>query len=588
MAGIPPEKRKQNHKAMTESPVVKQLSQLGEIRFDPAKEGGFVWSPQSHLPTHFIRSPFWRAKENDTEVRENDVRPVYTQPKETVSLGGVETGGELEMYVWDPINGKEAPAMGAQSSMSATLDHAQANGTPFDHEETIFAELEDGNRKIGYSAELAESCIEMNFHHTPDTYQAALSMSRSLKTLAMAAEKEGWRLVPSSSFGHRPLEKGDVNQDSYVQRIAHDYMGWDNVKHFIGSSYQVHVEMLDLDSGLKAMNMYQHIAPLLYALSLAGPFADGKVEPNLKEIYIKDDKRQSRLEDGETYNAIDTGEWMSIRYASRWRGSPSGGSYEEPLPENAADFFALAEEGLRNNDPHSEKNIPSPARAAGHHRDRIRTDIGPNGTLEISNMDTFGGNVLKIAAVQEFTRILMWKMQLYAKAGAMGELNARFPHLFPPSTTVDTLRTAHLNSIEVAKRGVEADIMSADGSKQNVQQMLGELMSFVNEPMHDDTQDIHFDGLPKNIMAELVKSASVPNEEIFKTSTDVDGFTSVKGFYETGIGTLSHWLKQRAKELKAVGMSDEEAIKNCMSDLGYSYHQFLSALNGNIKELFRT
>lgn len=582
-----PAETKVNHKAMDESPIVSQLSQLGEIRFDPTREGGFVWNQQTQLPTHFIRSPFWRAEENDPAVRENDVRPMYTQPKESVSLGGVETGGELEMYVWDPASGREAPAMGPQSTMSATLDHAKEYGTPFDYEDAIFAELEDSNKKIGYSAELAASCIEMNFHHTIDTYQAALSMSRSLKTLAMAAEKEGWKLIPTSSFGHRPLEKEDINQDSYVQRIAHDYMGWDNVKHFIGSSYQVHVEMLDLESGLKAINMYQHIAPLLYALSLAGPFADGKVEPNLREVYLKDESQQKRLQDVETYNAIDSSDWMSIRYPSRWRGSPSGGSYEEPLPENSADFFALAEAGLRDNNPHSEKNIPSPARAAGHHRDRVRTDIGPNGTLEISNMDTFGGNVLKIAAIQEFTRVMMWKMQLYAKAGNMGELAARFPHLFPPTTTVDTLRTAHLNSIEVAKHGVEGNIVSADGSTQNVQSLVGELIAFVNEPMHDEAQAIHFDGLPKNIVSEVMKSAVIPSTSQYQRFADQDGYTSVKGFYETGVGTLSHWMKQRAKELKASGMGDEEAIKNCMTDLGASYHQFLTSLNGNIKELFR-
>jgi hypothetical protein len=362
-------------------------------------------------------------------------------------------------------------------------------------------------------------------------------------------------------------------------------MGWENVRHFIGSSFQVHVEMLDLESGLKTINMYQHIAPLLYALSLAGPFAHGTLNPNLKKMYEGDEYNAKRAGDTETYQRMDSDDWMSIRYPARWRGSPSGGSYEFALPETAQAFFEQTEKGLKNNDPHSAENIPSPARAAGHHRDRIRTDIGPHGTLEISNMDTFGGNVLKLAAVQEFTKVLIWKMQVLAKSGRMGELSQRFPILFPTSTTNESLRDAHLNSIEVAKKGVEANVKAPDGTEQNIQDMVMELVRFVDEPMRDDGQGIDFKGLHKNVKTEIMKSAAVPNGETYSRFQD-DGFTSVSGFYETGVGTLSHWLKRRAQELSNTGMKEKDVIQNCMNDLGVSYHTFLKTLNGNIKTLF--
>ena len=190
----------------------------------------------------------------------------------------------------------------------------------------------------------------------------------------------------------------------------------------------------------------------MYAISLAGPFAHGLTHPNLHDIYIQDEQNPKRTNDEESYNALNTDDWMSIRYAGRWRGSPSGGSYITPLPENVQKFFARAEAGLNNNDPQSPENIPSPARTGGHHTDRVRVDIRPNGTLEISNMDTFGGNVLKLGAIQEFTKVLMWKLQLYAKSGKMQELSQRFPQLFPPQVTEATLRSAHMNSIEVAKK----------------------------------------------------------------------------------------------------------------------------------------
>ncbi len=572
-------------KGIREDAFRRLLDDNGEyINFDPKTEGGFIW--KDGLPTGYIRSPFWRARENDTKLHGSDIRPVFTEPKPSASLQGVETGGEFEMYVWDPGNQTEAPVMAPNSSVPNTLEEAN-NGAHFEAEDPIFEELDPDKKQIGYSAELATSCIEMNFHHTPHTFQAALSMARSLKTLAKAAEKEGWRLTPISAFPHRPLEPKDTSQDPYVKRIAMEFMGWENVRHFIGSSFQVHVEMLDLESGLKAMNMYQQIAPLLYALSLAGPFAHGSTQPNLHDMYIQDESSPRRVSDTESYDMLNNDDWMSIRYPARWRGSPSGGSYVKPLPENAGEFFTLAEAGLKNNDPHSPENIPSPARAGGHHTDRIRVDIGPNGTLEISNMDTFGGNVLKLAAIQEFTRVLMWKLQLYAKAGKMEQLSHEYPQLFPPQITENILRLAHINSIEVAKRGVDAVLQTADDQQATAGELFNQLLLFVNEPIHDFGQEVEYQGLPQGIMHELMKSAQVPNQQSFQNYREPDGVVSIDGFYKSGIGTLSHWLKQRARDLiEKRGMSEEDAIKDCMDNLGSAYHTFLAGLNGNIKALF--
>lgn len=587
-----PAAQKENHKAMNAAKPMPAHSferfletKDWKVNFDTSKEGGFVWNNQTGMPEGYIRSPFWRSEENDPELHRNDMRPMFLEPKETVDLKKIETGAELEMFVFDPATGDGAPVMSETSIIPATLKAYNQQGVQFAEEESVYEELAPEAKKIGFSDELMKSCIELNFHHSPEPIDTALATAHSLQGLAQLAERQGWYLTPIAAFAPRELTKEDVNADPYVQRIAHDYMGWENVRHFIGSSFQVHVEMLDLESGLKTINMYQHIAPLLYALSLAGPFAHGTLNPNLKKMYEGDEYNAKRAGDTETYQRMDSDDWMSIRYPARWRGSPSGGSYEFALPETAQAFFEQTEKGLKNNDPHSAENIPSPARAAGHHRDRIRTDIGPHGTLEISNMDTFGGNVLKLAAVQEFTKVLIWKMQVLAKSGRMGELSQRFPTLFPPSTTNESLRDAHLNSIEVAKKGVEANVKAPDGTEQNIQDMVMELVRFVDEPMRDDGQDIDFKGLHKNVKTEIMKSAAVPNGETYSRFQG-DGFTSVRGFYETGVGTLSHWLKRRAKELSNTGMQEKDVIQNCMNDLGVSYHAFLKTLNGNIKTLF--
>lgn len=132
-------------------------------------------------------------------------------------------------------------------------------------------------------------------------------------------------------------------------------------------------------------------------------------------------------------------------------------------------------------------------------------------------MDTFGGNVLKLAAVQEFTKVLMWKLQLYAKSGRMGELSKQFPELFPPEVTKETLRTAHLNSIEVAKRGVDAELQTPNGGKETACHQFSRLLSFVNEPISDPGQNIEYTGLSKGIINELVKVHGFHREKTMKT-----------------------------------------------------------------------
>lgn len=582
---------KTNHKGMNVGrPIGAELfhrflsfSGYDELKWDPATQGGIV--RKNGQPMFYVRSPFWRAEEDNPNVDvKTDIRPLFLSPKESVNFSESETGAELEMYVWDPKSKEMAPVMTEESAVPSTLISLN-NGVSFEEEESLFEGLNDDARKIGFSAEFTKACIELNFHHSKDVNSVALSTLRSLKKLAGVAEQQGWLLTPSSSFAHRPLEKDDVSDDAYVKRIAFEYMGWENVRHFVGSSFQVHVEMLDIESAIKAANLYQLISPLLYSLSLAGPFVHGKVNPNLAEIYREED-RPEKLLDTETYSALDDNDWMSVRQASRWRGSPSGGVFEHPLPETQEGLLNMAEEGLKDNDHHSIKNIPSPARVAGHHRDRIRMDIGPHGTLEISNMDTFGGNVLKLAAIQEFTRALVWKLQVYAKSGRLNELAVNHPALFKYPVTEESLKNAHMSSLAVAKKGVSAEVQGYDGKKHTAQELFNELLGFVNEPMEDAGLGLDFRGLSKGVNEELIKSSQVPTDETLSQHQE-DGVTSVAGFYETGVGTLSHWLKRRAKDLMAKGFDEVEAIKDCMTNLGEAYHAFLKQTAGEkVVELF--
>ncbi|OGM20035.1 hypothetical protein A2863_02455 [Candidatus Woesebacteria bacterium RIFCSPHIGHO2_01_FULL_38_9b] len=555
-----------------------ELEEYGcRLDIDPTKEGGFIFANGGN-PIAYIRSPYWRTEVNDPDLRVTDIRPVFIQPKESSNLEEIQTGAEFEMFAWDPIKSEAAPIMAHDSPFPYWLEKRN-NGNGFIEEDTIFPELDEHAKKIGFSDEFIKSCIELNFHHSSDPIETAMSMARALKTLAQGVEQQGWLLIPTASFPSKPLCPDDTNQNPYVQRIAMDYMGWENVRHFIGSSWQVHVEMVDLESALKAINLYQQISPLLYGLSLAGPFAHGQVNPNLKDIYLEDENNQERLSDTQTYEALDNNNWLSIRLPARWRGSPSGGVYIIPAPEDQESFCALAELGLKDNNHDSTGNIPSPARAMGHHRDRIRVDIPNNGTLEISNQDTYGGNILKLAANQEFTRVLIWKLQVYAKEGKLNELTQAYPTLFSYPVTPESLRQTHLDSIEIAKKGMDSDIYGADGKKYYARNLFNRLLEFVNEPLFIPDEVINFQGLPPGVNTELYNSSLNP-EDIFEIYHDSQGITSTRGFYKSGFGTLSHWLKRRAKELMSQDLSSEEAIKDCMNDLGLSYHEHLAKING--------
>lgn len=549
------------------------------LNIDPSKEGGFIWANGSG-PVAYIRSPYWRTEVDDPNLRVTDIRPIFIQPKESIALEQIQTGAEFEMFVWDPENSDSAPIMGQGSLIPKWLE-AHGNGNGFIEEDTIFPELNGEAKKIGFSDELIESCIELNFHHSANPEETAMSMARALKKLAQGVEEQGWLLIPTASLPDKPLKPENTNQNPYVQRIANGYMGWENVRHFIGSSWQVHVEMIDLESALKAINLYQQVSPLLYGLSLAGPFAHGQSNPNLKEIYSENDNNPQRINDSETYNALDSTDWLSIRYPARWRGSPSGGVFTEPAPENSQEFFSKAEAGLKDNNINSPLNIPSPARTMGHHRDRIRVDIKDHGTLEISNQDTYGGHVSKLAANQEFTRVLIWKLQVLAREGRLKEISQRYPELFIYPVTPESLRQTHLASIEVAKRGMDTQINSADGTTHPAWELFYKLMNFVNEPIFLPDEGIDYQGLPQGINRELYNSSLNP-KDIFTSYTDRQGITSARGFYDSGIGTLSNWMKKRVQDLMDKGLSSEDAIKDAMGDLGRSYHQHLKEIDRQV------
>lgn len=575
--------------------------QIKYLEFEPGTQGGLLMNKKA-VPIGWILPPFWRNREGDSsQVTTGDIKDLYSDENPVPDISNINSGGELEVLVWDPDAGDMAPAMTPDSNMRLTLaDHneliKQTNGNGIEFYEDVdpFVGnlLPSERHRVGFSDEFLTGLMELNFPPAHDPEERTIAMLFALKKIARLAEKQGWRLTPISALPHRPINTADVNPNPYIQKISREYMGFSNSRHFVGASWQTHVEMLDLESALAATNRMQEVTPILYAFSLAGPFLNGQINPNLSSNFgdnLEGRNQELKQSTYETLSSIESGDglsdgiWYSTRYFSRVFGSPSGGVMTSPLPESTEEFYQLASEGLASGD------IPAPSRVGAHHGDfRIRPDIGPYGTIEVACLDTFGGHPLKLAAIQEFIRVLGWKLQLMAKRGNLDEAHQHYPALFSEKINAERFREVHNNTIKVAREGTEAELLGADGNTSSISDLYTQLESFVNEPIIDEEEEISFKGLPSEVTRQMQLSFGKPGDsrDYFMDSSQLP---SVYGFYETGEGTLSDWLLIRAQSSRQSNpdWTEEQIIADCMRDLGESYHTYLNKLNGYaIKKLF--
>lgn len=541
-----------------------------ETKSDPGKQGGIVRKDGN--PIGWFRGPFWRADENDPGISASDVRPIYTEPNPSLALPN--TGSELELNVIG-LEGELENVVDLDNPVHLTLlDHnhhfANGNGNPVEFvPEEGFDTLGDTEKQIGFSPELGRSCIELNFAPGHDGVYRNVQLVHALRKFARIAEENHTLVAPYSVIPHRALTQEDVNPHPYVTRIALKYMGWERVRHFSGTSFQTHTEMTSLPDALQAINRYQMITPILLAPTLAGPFMNGSVQPPLQEIYQDVPDRESDELKSKTYDQLDHTTYQSGRYLSRFFGSPSGGVMRNPVPEDTNIYWDMAEKLVASNES------PTIGRVTGHHTDfRVRPDLGPHGTIEIAVMDTSGARIERLIAMQEMTRIIGWKLQLAAHFGITDKLGESYPALFGQTPSKETYETVHWNTMEVSKDGINAVIEGMDGKKYPINELWTQLLQFVQEPMEFPKLGVNYQGLPEPIMNELVRSYKNPDES-FSQFSDENGITSVAGYYETGLGSISQWMLARYKHLREKGMDEKEAIMNCSVDLGKSFHAYI-------------
>lgn len=557
MSRIEQQPNKSTHKAMDFSPEFRMSPDMKCLNdADLSLGGGIILNDEQ--PILFVRGPFWRRQMGDPIVRENDVKRIYISSRHP-NYSEISGGAELELFAWSPSHNDMYPLMSPNSSIIRELEENNAtNGTSFRHANSF---LDESPSVLNFSDELMQQCIEVNFLHHPDGKTRSIAQLIALKKLAKITKRHSVLLTPISSLPNRPLEKDDVSADSYVRRIALDHMGWENVRHFIGSSFQTHVEMFDPKVGLKSINYLQQTTPVLLAISSSGPFVNGRVFINNEDMPGMNSERHL---------------WHSVRYLGRKWGSPSGGVIEFPAPNKIEGYLEIANQRLMSQD------IPTIARGLGHHTDfRLRLDIEPWGTIELATPDTFGAHPLKLAAFGEFMKALTMKIQTFIYENREQDLPK---YLFGKLDEV-MLGTIERDSISVSQFGVLANLHTPQGNTTRAQEQFLKLLSWVAQP----EPQINFWGLPNGVSLELLKAAEIVTEETFNMYT-TNGKLTLAGFYHSGLGTLSQWLHRKAFQLLEEGKSEKHAIEECMTELGTSFHEYLSqeVLGQKIVQMFST
>ncbi|MBD3363556.1 hypothetical protein GF362_07615 [Candidatus Dojkabacteria bacterium] len=551
-----------------------------EVKANPKTAGGFIYDTNTQY-VGYIRPPFWRTNKGDPNLMPSDIQEIEPIRERSNNYQKVKSGFELEIFGIKQEK-KDGEIMASLFENGLDLE-GRINNNNADNEIPIidfdskFRALPSNLREIRFGREMAKYTIEINGHPTSNPIKGGLSFLRNQQVLAEIFDDHGWFLCPISAFSHRPFRASDISNDSYLQRIVLNNEMWPREKslHYVGNSAQFHCEILNEKAGLTALNLYQLVYPLTVGISLASPFMHGKTNPNLKTILV-DQAQLGKDKDPNIIKTLDNEGFLSVREGTRFLAGIDSGILHEPFPENPDDYIELVEQKLNSGD------IPHPDRGGGQQADRFKFSLH---TLEVSNMDTFAGNTLKFLSAQEFSKALMWKLQVYgSNQRGIASLCDRFPSLFKYPVDKTLLDHVRRNALEVTKDGLDAKLVGVDGNLYEAQELFYELLDFVNEPI----PELQYYGLPFNVIRELIKSSEIPSQDDFIRYLDEEGLPSVYGYYDSGIGTAAHWLKARANTLvKEFNMPEGDAVENCLIDLGKSYHRHLKQIYGkDIERLF--
>lgn len=502
-----------HHKVYRNSSPVVEIPQahiLGGA--DPKLHGLVLKRPNEDMPYASVRHPFFRTIKNDPTTHEEDIVLLHAQKLDRAVVPkscALTVGSEMETFTLHEDvrrNGHEKirptwTGRGLNTRLNALGQHT--------------------------SPEVWDYMLELNGVASSSTYQRAQDLLWMGAAMHQSVEADGGSVkylpVSSQPFVSHP---DDVNPHPYVRRMVLDYLTFEKTQD-LGTSYQIHIQMLDINSGIYTINALRRIPHLLMAMALNGPFVQHQ----------------------------DSG-LLSAREAARKRLG-TGGNMRE-LPE----WEQLLRESVEK-----MKNEPTPSliRAISQHEDfRLRADISSldpqtaGGTIEFMFLDNPGGNFSKMLMFQELFRLITWR--LYS-AYAAGEPLPQV--LFGPAA--GALITE--NKSAVTSAGGKAMIFNGLGNPTTVQSQKDHLLRWIgDDPKFEDNPVYPF----KDLGGEVDRSLRVP------AFNGLDS-RSMASFYDSGIGTPGHY--QRAlfdHSLQNSGISEAQAINIALIDYADSYQDYLN------------
>lgn len=546
-----------------------------EIYNDLGSGGAVVYNSATGLPVGFIKPPLFRPKMNDTRISESDIRPIYVHSKSDFSFQAMTVGSEVESIIYDPhTKDVDSRFMEDDSPAMERISNRRRSGVIGWEERYMGASPGRQPNDFNATPEFGKYMIETGAQVTADVVEAAVYALADAKTVARLAQDSGDFIDPSSVLRHREVREEDISNDEYVQRLVHHFLTEERIMHFVGAGTQFHTEILEPRAGMKWANYRTLISPWLTVISQCSPFIKGTTRPNLLRAY-------SDIADNEEYDHDD---WHGTRFVTREVGSFTGAVPAKLFPDDPLEFFAEGNKAL------AESRTLTPIRLRGEHVTvRPRFDLGSPergsyGTIEVCDYDNFGMRPETVAAALALEKALSWKVQMLVLAGREAELPS---NLFPDYHQDGAFGVSRLQSLEVAKYGAAAEFIDESGHTYTAQDQIKQLIAWASQPLEASVNgtSYSFEGLHEATVSELNKATLILDDDFFDNYADGlfseefgDPETqvhrtrsgasvkvlSVKGFYETGFGTLSQWEKRRASDLRKAGKTQIDTVVTSM------------------------
>ncbi len=475
---------------------------------DPAQHGLVLKRPGESVPYASVRPPYFRTKQGDALVHNDDIVPLHAMsiPRSELEIPpahNLTIGDEMELFT--------------------LAESVRLNGHQKIRPEWTAHSLERRLQSQGLatSSEVWNYMLEINGQPSNNIQQKAEELQTAGRIMARAIEAEegNTKFLPVSSqpFIANPI---DVNSHPYVQRMVMDFLKFQNITD-LGCSYQIHIQTLDINSALYALNALRQLPPIFMAMALNGPFTQHQ----------------------------DTG-LLSGREQARRKMATAGTNSRLPEWDDCVNYaVGILKQGT----------APSLPRALTPHRDyRIRPDNSPTGTIEFAFLDNPGGQINKLIMFQSLFRQTTWRLyRAYANQEELPRQLFNMPY--------DDLITANKKAVE--KDGVAALILDGNNNLTHVEDQLDNLLTWIKS----DSQFINDPKYPiQTLEAEMSKSLSTPRFRSFDS-------TSMTHFYESGLGTPGHYQRARYEQL-VDKHGPIQAINSTLVDYVDSYSQYLKTI----------